>query len=164
MEKIIKFIDNINEWVGRIFSFIVVVLTILVVLEVIMRKFFNHPTIWSFDITIQLYGCHFMILGGYTLLHRGHVSIDIFSQKFSEKTQAFFEVICYIVFFFPFWLVVLSLGIRFAGMSWKIYETGIGIFPIPLYIIKTIIPLSALLICLQGLSDFWRKILILKTK
>ena len=162
MQKIMNFADTINEWTGRIFSFTLVILAAVVVIEVILRKGFNSPTIWSFDLSKHLFAFLFMIVAGYTLLHEGHVAIDIFSKHFSERTQAKLEIISYLLFFFPFWLVVLWEGTKFAAMSWQILETGWGLFPIPLYPIKTIIPLTALLLCLQGLATLIRKILILK--
>ncbi|RJR27623.1 MAG: TRAP transporter small permease subunit [Desulfobacteraceae bacterium] len=158
MEAFFKIIDNVNEWVGRIFSWLIIPLVAIVVVEILLRNLFNSPTTWSFEVSKQVYGLYFMICAGYTLKHQGHVAIDVFSQSFSPKTQNIVEVICYLLFFFPFCLVLLYYGAIFAAKSWQMLETGWGVFAIPLYPIKTIIPITALLLLLQGAASFIRKL------
>jgi len=158
MEAFFKIIDNVNEWVGRIFSWLIIPLVAIVVVEILLRNLFNSPTTWSFEVSKQVYGLYFMICAGYTLKHQGHVAIDVFSQSFSPKTQNIVEVICYLLFFFPFCLVLLYYGTVFAAKSWQMLETGWGVFAIPLYPIKTIIPITALLLLLQGAASVIRKL------
>lgn len=158
MNKFLKFIDNFSEWTGRIFSWIIIIMTFLVVLEVIMRKFFNSPTIWSFEVTKQLYAFYFMIVAAYTLLYNAHVSVDVIYEKLSPKKQSILDVISYIIFFFPFWIIIFIEGTKFAAKSWAIRETFVSVFAGPIYPIKTVIPVTALLILLQGIAIFIRKL------
>ena len=158
----LEIIDNINEWVGRIFSVAILALTFVIAYEVIMRKFFARPSIWTYDVSKQIYALHFLIVAGYTLLHKGHVGIDVITKKLSKRTRTILDAICYLILFFPFWFVMLWFGVKFAAMSWQLREIGRDIFSIPLYPIKTVIPLSVLLILLQGFSAFFRKLLIIK--
>ena len=160
MRKFLHFIDNISEWTGRIFSWIIVILTILVVLEVILRRFLGKPTIWNFEITIQLYGLHFMIVSAYTLLRKGHVAIDILYDRFTQKTKAICDVITHIVFFFPFILVLQYQGIKYAAKSWAMHETSWSVFAPPLYPIKTVIPVVAFLLLIQGIAIFIRHLYV----
>ena len=152
MNSLLQFLENVNEWIGRIFSWVMAVLTILVVLEVIMRRFFGHPTIWNFEVTKQFYAFLFMMLAAFALLHKAHVSIDIVESKLRSKVRAGLRIVSYLIFFFPFCAVVLWQGIRYASKSWAIYETSWSVFAPPLYLIKTVIPLTAFLLLLQGLS------------
>jgi TRAP-type mannitol/chloroaromatic compound transport system permease small subunit len=95
-----------------------------------------------------------MILAAYTLLYRGHVAIDIITVRFSPKTQLILSVINYLVFFFPFILVLLYVGLDSAVDSWKFWEkTSIGL-PLITPIMKTLTPVTALLLIIQGLSEF----------
>ena len=157
MKKVLHFIDIISEWTGRIFSWIIVVLTLLVVLEVVLRRFFGKPTIWNFEVTKQLYAFHFMIVSAYALLWKAHVAIDVFYERLSHKTKAICDVITYIIFFFPFLLVWLYQGVKYAAKSWSIYETSWSVFSPPLYLIKTVIPITAFLILIQGVAIFVRQ-------
>ena len=158
MRKFLYIIDNISEWAGRIFSWIIVVLTILVILEVILRRFLGLPTIWNFEVTIQLYAFHFMIVSSYTLLSKSHVAIDILYGKLSRKTRAICDVITYATFFFPFLFVWLYQGIKYAAKSWAMHETSWSVFAPPLYPIKTVIPLVAFLLLIQGFAIFVRQL------
>jgi len=158
LKRVLHVIDGISEWTGRIFSWIIVVLTILVVLEVILRRFFGRPTIWNFEVTIQLYAFHFMIVSAYALLCKAHVAIDVLYVRLRQRTKAICDVITYIVFFFPFLLVWLHQGIQYAAKSWSMAETSWSVFGPPLYPIKTVIPVTAFLLLIQGIAIFTRQL------
>jgi TRAP-type mannitol/chloroaromatic compound transport system permease small subunit len=152
-------IDRLNEWVGRTCGFAIVVLTGLTVLEVVMRRFFNRPTVWSHDIAIMFYGFHFMVNSGYTMLYKGHVSIDLIYSKLSLKGQIIFDIIGYSVFFFPFVVALLYQGTIYAMESWAMKEVGWGMFESPVYLYKTVIPVFAFLTLIQGFATICRSIL-----
>lgn len=158
MKKFLNTIDTVSEWTGKIFGWTVVILVILVVLEVILRRFFNRPTIWNFEVTIQLYAFHFMIVAAYALLHKSHVAIDVIYNRFGQRTRAILDVVTYMLFFFPFLLVVFYEGIKYAVNSWAMRETSWSFFSPPLYPIKTIIPVMALLLLVQGIAIFIRQL------
>ena len=158
MKGFLRIVDNANEWIGRIFSWLIIPLVIIVVVEIVLRNLFNSPTIWSFEVLKQLYGFYFMICAGYTLKHQGHVGIDVLSQRFSPRMQPIVDLVCYLVFFFPFCLVLLYYGAVFAAKSWEMLETEWGAFAIPIYPIKTVIPVTAVLLLLQGIAEFIRKL------
>ncbi|RJR32997.1 MAG: TRAP transporter small permease subunit [Desulfobacteraceae bacterium] len=158
MRRILGVIDVISEWTGRIFSWTVVVLTVLVVLEVFMRRMFNRPTIWNFEVTIQLYAFFFMIVAAHALLRRSHVAVDVVYLLFSRRTRAILDVITYLIFFFPFLITLLYEGSRYAAESWAVKEKSWSVFAPPLYPIKTVIPVMAFLLLLQGLAIFIRQL------
>jgi TRAP-type mannitol/chloroaromatic compound transport system permease small subunit len=149
-----KTCDSVSEWTGRSVSWLIWPVMVLCVYEVITRRFFGSPHIWTYDVTNTFYGAHFMILAAYTLLYRGHVSIDIVVIRFSPRTQLILSVINYLIFFFPFILVLLYVGTDSAISSWGFWEkTSIGL-PLIYPIMKTLAPLTALLLLIQGLSEF----------
>ena len=158
MKKLLTILDAISEWTGRIFSWVICVLLVLVVLEVILRRFLNHPTIWNFEVTIQLYAFHFMIVAAYALLYKSHVTIDVLYERFSKRTKAILDVISYAIFFFPFLLVVLYEGIKYAANSWAMREVSWSVFAPPLYPIKTVIAVMAFLLLIQGFAIFVRQL------
>lgn len=149
--------DGISEWTGKYFSWIIIALMLLVVFEVVMRRFFNSPTIWSFEITIQLYALHFMIVAAYGLLHNAHVSVDIIYEKFGAKAKAILDVITYLIFFYPFMIVLLVKAIPYTAQSWAVHEKSWSAFAPPLYPIKTVIPITVVLLLIQGTSKFIRQ-------
>jgi TRAP-type mannitol/chloroaromatic compound transport system permease small subunit len=160
--NIFKYIDNFNEWVGRIFSWAIIVLTLLAVLEVIERVVFNSPSIWGFEVSTQIFGLYFMIIAGYGLLYGSHVSIDVVTYYLSPKTRAIVDILAYFIFFFPFTLVCIWQGYFFAAKSWVIKETSMSVYGGPIYPIRTVIFLAFILLFLQGLSEVVKKIVFLK--
>lgn len=161
MRTFLKIIDITNEWVGRVSSFSVIILMVIVAVEVILRYVFNRPTLCGFEYTKYVYGFHFMIVGGFVLLHKGHVSIDIFYAKVSKKTQVILDIVAYLVFFFPFVSIMLWQGLLFAQKSWLVLERDWTICESPVYPAKTVIPVAILLLLLQGISVFIKKLYIL---
>lgn len=161
-KKIMKCCDTISEWTGRIFSWIIVPLVLLTVMEVVLRRFFNAPTIWSFEVLKQLYALHFMIVAGYGLLYGSHVSVDVFTMVLSKKKKAVIDMISYVLFFFPFCLVCIWQGYIFASRSWAIKETTWSVFAPAVYPIKTVIVITFILLFIQGISEFIKRIFIVK--
>lgn len=162
MKKLVKLLDSISEWTGRIFGWIIVPLVLLTVMEVFLRRFLNAPTIWSFEVLKQLYALHFMIVAAYALLYRAHVSVDVFTMMLSKKTKAVLDIITYIIFFFPFCLVCAWQGYAFAVRSWAMKETSWSVFAPPLYPIKTVITITFILLILQGISEVIKRVYTLK--
>lgn len=146
--------DRISEWTGRGASWLIWPVMVLCVYEVITRRFFGSPHIWSYDVTNIFYAAHFMLLAAFTLLYRGHVAIDLVVIRFSKKIQHILSLINYLVFFFPFILIILYVGLDSAIDSWKFWEkTSIGL-PLISPVMKTLTPAAALLLLIQGLSEF----------
>ena len=161
LKRLTSGLDSVNYHVGRVFAWTVVPLTLLVTYEVVARRVFNAPHIWSFEITVMLYGFFFTIVAGYTLLRKGHVTIDIFSNRLPERTRLVVELAGYVLFLFPFMIVILVYGAEFAAKSWAMKEASETTFGPPLYPIKTIVPICAFLLLLQGLSDFIKRAYLL---
>jgi TRAP-type mannitol/chloroaromatic compound transport system permease small subunit len=154
IKRIISYSERISEWTGKIFCWPVVILNILVVIEVILRRVFNHPTLCGFEVTNQIYGFHFMITAAYGLLHNCHVNIDIFHNKFPPRVKALIDVISYLIFFFPFVSIVIYEGTKMALRSWAQLENSWSVCASPIYPIKTVIPIAFILLLIQGLSIF----------
>lgn len=151
--------DQISEWTGRIFVWLVIPLTVIVVFEVISRRFFDTPHIWATEVTDFIYGPHFMLAAAYTLLYKAHVRIDVIYERFSPRTRGILDIITYMVFFFPFCFIVLYQGVIFAYTSWSIGETSESAALTVVPLVKTVIPVSIGLLLIQGLATYIRAIM-----
>jgi TRAP-type mannitol/chloroaromatic compound transport system permease small subunit len=158
-----KKIDGISDWVGKVFAWLVIPLTALVCYEVFTRYVLGSPTIWTFELTNFLYGAHFMLVAAYGLLHKSHVCIDLFVMRGSKRTAVILDLVSYFLLFFPFVIVILWHGFVFAKDSWATWETSWSTWAPPLYPIKTVIPVTALLLLFQGISEVIKKVIFLKT-
>ena len=99
MNKFINIADNLSFFVGKAFSWCIVVLCLGTCFEVIMAYAFNKPTLWNFDFSLQMYGAIFMMAGAYALSTEAHVRGDVIYRLFKEKTQAKIDLILYFLFF-----------------------------------------------------------------
>ena len=160
LKTILKGFDRISEWTGKIFIWLIIPLTVVVVYEVISRRVFNAPHIWATEVTNYIYGPHFMLVAAYTLLYKSHVSIDIIYGRYSPRTRGILDIITYLVFFFPFCLIVFYQGIIFAQTSWSIGETSESAALRVVPLIKTVIPITFGLLLIQGLANFIRSIML----
>ncbi|MDM5334249.1 TRAP transporter small permease subunit [Ureibacillus composti] len=163
IKKFIKVIDSISDWVGKIGSWSILVIMVLVVFEVVSRRVFNAPTIWTFETLTMLYGFHFMIVASYALLHKAMVSVDSIYEKFSTRNRAILDILSYIFLYFPFVGGVFYYSLEFVSKSWAIKETTNSLLAAPVYLYKTIIPIVFGLLILQGISEVIKQVLILKS-
>ncbi len=151
-------LDTVSEWTGRIFVWLIIPLTAVVVYEVIATKFFNSPHIWAPEVIAYLYGPYFMLVAAYTLLYRGHVSIDIIYLKFSPRVRGILDCFTYLIFFFPFCIIIFYQGSVYTEMSFAMKETSASAeLPIVPYI-KAVIPITFVLLMIQGLSNLLKSI------
>ena len=158
VKKYMKAVSLMNEWIGRVDSLVIVPLVLVTIYEVVARKIFGSPTIWAFESSNMIYGFFFMMGLGFALLHGSHVNVDIFYRFLSARGRAIMDIFTFIIFFFPFCLVVLYKGTLFSAQSWAMLEHSQSVFHVPLYPIKTVIPIMALTLLLQGTVVFIKKV------
>ena len=160
MLKIIKIVDTINEWAGRVSSVLGYVLFIIVVVGVIARKVFNHPFIWNFEASYMLYAAMFLLGFGYTLKHKMHVTIDVFYSMLGPKAQLLFDIIGFVLFFIPFAYVSLKSSTIFTAQSWQMMEHSQSTWAPPIYPFKTLMPIAFVLLALQAIVEIIKSVYI----
>ena len=160
---IIRAIDALNEFVGRIVSVVAVLFALIIIYDVVMRYAFNDPTRWAFDVSKQLYGFYFVMLGGYALRHKAHVRVDILTERFSRGWQRIVDLLGYVIFFFPFTYVFTTRSWDFAMKSWNQGEKTYGAIQMPVYPLKMAMCVAAALLLIQGIAEVLKIILDVDT-
>ena len=164
IQKFLIAIDHLSTWVGKASSWLILVLTGAVCVEVVKRYLLNAPTAWAFDADYMLYGVLFMMCGAYTLAQDGHVRGDFLYSSMKPRLQASLDLALYIAFFLPGIAALSYAGWDFAHASWMIDEhvndTANG--P-PLYHFKAIIPIAGSFVLIQGIAEIIRCVICLKT-
>jgi len=147
--------DTLSLWTGRLFCLLALPLVFALTYEVIARYAFHAPTVWAFDVTYMLYGSHFMLGAAYTLLKGGHIRTDIFYQNWSVRTRGRVDATLYLFLFFPGMAFFFWMGLQEALHAIDIREVSDqSPWRPPLYPFKTVIPVAAFLLILQGISEF----------
>jgi len=150
-----RLIDAISEKIGKVVSFLILILSFALVYEVVARYVFNKPTQWAHELGMFMFGSACMLAGAYVLLHKAHVNLDLLYSRVTRRKQAILDLITAPVFFFVT-ILIIWYGMDFVLNSWKILEISSSPWHPPYYPVKTIIPIAALLLLLQGVVKFIR--------
>jgi TRAP-type mannitol/chloroaromatic compound transport system permease small subunit len=156
MQRLLLSVDKLSTFFGRLFSWLIVALTLLISWEVYSRYVLNRPHAWALDAQIMMYGTLFMMAGAYTLAQNNHVRGDVLYGFFRPRTQAWIDFILYIFFFLPGIIALTYAGWTYANESLAIREQTFSAEPLPLYPFKFVIPLAGVLMLLQGIVEIIR--------
>lgn len=158
MFSIIKAIDCLNEWFGRLVAPLIAVMTVVVIYDIVLSYVVGRPSDWAFDITTMLFGAHFMLLTAYGLRHHAHVEVDVIKRLLSRRGRALLDLLGYAIFFVPFIIMFISYSWTFFARSWSRGESTYGVVSIPVYPIKAVLVIAAVLILLQAIAIVLRAI------
>ncbi len=160
LKAFLKFINAVNGRVGNLLSYFLFLFFALLFMEVILRYFFNSPTVWANELAQMFFGAYAILSGGYILRTGGHVNVDILYSRLSKKNKAALDIFTSLLFFL-FCGMLLIYGGSLAWDSLSRFEHSQSAWNPPLYPAKLMIPLAALLLMLQGLAKLIRDVLIL---
>lgn len=173
MQTILIFIDRLSQWVGKAFAWCILVLTFATSYEVFMRYVLRAPTAWAFDVSYIMYGTLFAMAGAYTLSRNAHVRGDFVYRLWPPRVQASVDFALYFIFFFPGVLALVYAGADYAIEAWKLRPYGpdgplgeISInspIGVPIAPLKTILPVAAFFLLLQGIAETIRCVICMKT-
>ncbi|MCG8643040.1 MAG: TRAP transporter small permease subunit [Desulfobacterales bacterium] len=161
IEKLIQLIENMNKWIGRASCNLIFVFMFLMVYEVIARYFFESPTIWVHEVCGYVFAAYIALTGGWVLLEKGHVAVDIIYQHFPERTKQAADILVSVVALFMF-IVLFWQGYKFAWHAFSTNQHSHTLFGPPLWPVKSMLPAGAVLFILQILADLGRSILAFK--
>lgn len=162
MLKLAAMIDRLNNRIGRFWAWALVAMMLIQFTVVVMRYIFSIGSIKMQESVIYLHASLFMIAAAYTLLHDGHVRIDIFYRPFSPRKKAWVNLTGSVVFLIPVCVLIIATSWGYVAQSWAALEGSretSGIHAV--YLLKTCIPLFGLLVGLQGVALAMRSFLTL---
>jgi TRAP-type mannitol/chloroaromatic compound transport system permease small subunit len=163
MTRFLFFIDSLSLWVGKAFAWLILVLTLGVSYEVFVRYALRAPTTWAFDFSYIVYGALFLMAGAYTLSRNGHVRADVVYRLWRPRTQASMDLLLYIIFFLPAVAAFIYSGWNYAQMSIRFREVSIfSPAGIPVFPLKTLIPITGVLLLLQGIAEVIRCVICIR--
>jgi len=151
--QISRWVDTLNEWIGRGVAWVTALLVVVIFVDVVMRYTFNTSFVFTQELEWHLFGFIFLIGAGYTLLHDGHVRVDIIYQRIGFKGRAWINLVGVLIFLIPGCLMVISTSWRFTMTSFAMLEGSPDPGGIPFrFIVKGFIPVGFVLLLLQGIS------------
>ena len=156
---VIRTIDRFTELTGYLFVIVIIPLIFANVVEVFARYVLRAPTVWALDVTTMSYAALFMLGAALALLKGAHVRTDMLWERFSDRTKGMIDSLALLVFFLPTMMVLFSISIDDFLYSISIDErSSSGAWAVVLWPLRGVIPLTAFMLFLQGISELMKSL------
>jgi TRAP-type mannitol/chloroaromatic compound transport system permease small subunit len=157
-----QYIDGLIAAIGRAVIWLSLVLVLLQLAVVLLRYALGIGSIWLSESVIYIHAALFMLSAAWTLQRNGHARVDVLYADASARRQALVDLAGSLLLLLPFMAAVLWYALPYVARSWSILEHSREVSGLPfVYLLKTLIPLFAVLMALQGLSQAIRAALLL---
>jgi TRAP-type mannitol/chloroaromatic compound transport system permease small subunit len=161
----VRAIDRINEVVGRWTSWLVLSMVLTTFMVAVLRYGFELGWIWLQEIYVWMHGVIFMVAAGYTLLHDGHVRVDIFYRAASIRAKAWVNLVGLVGFLLPTLVAIWWFAWPYVLISWQRLEVSREAGGMHgLYLLKTAILVFCVLLALQGIALAVRSVFVLTNR
>jgi TRAP-type mannitol/chloroaromatic compound transport system permease small subunit len=153
----LDWVDRLSAGVGRVVAWLTVVMVIGTFLIVLLRYLFDVGFIWMQESVTWMHAAIFMLGAAWALRTGDHVRVDVFYKKMSPRKQGWVDLLGTLLFLLPMCGYIFFESLPYVQQSWEIGERSREASGLPgLFLLKTLIPLTALLLALQGVSDLVR--------
>jgi TRAP-type mannitol/chloroaromatic compound transport system permease small subunit len=157
-------VDRFSAGIGKAFAWYILILAFGEGYEVFVRYVLDNPTTWAYDISYNMYGALFFMAGAYTLSRNGHVRVDVWYRLARPRVQAGIDFVLYLAFFFPGVIALIYAGSIYASESWRYHEVSVfSPYDIPIFPLKTLIPVGGVLLFVQGVAEVVRCVVCLRS-
>lgn len=162
LDRLADAIDRLTTAIGRAVAWCLLFMVLAEFALVLMRYVLGVGSIWLQESVIYAHAALFMLAAAWTLAADGHVRVDIFYADASLRTRAIVDLLGALLLLLPFALALVFLSLPYVARSWAILEGSRETSGLPaVFLLKTLIPLFALLLALQGLAQALRAALVL---
>jgi TRAP-type mannitol/chloroaromatic compound transport system permease small subunit len=162
LHSIVRFLDAVNEWVGRFVSWLVLVMVIIICYDVTVRYIFLQGSVALQELEWHLFAFLFLFGAGYTLKHDDHVRVDILyrSKLITARHRSWINLVGGLFLLMPFCILVIMSSWPFVYSAYHFSEGSPDPGGLPYrYLIKATIPVGFTLLLLQGVSSILRNLL-----
>jgi len=153
--RFLSVLDCFSDWSGCLLSYFIFFIIVLLMYEIILRYFFDLPTIWVHEMSKLIFGACSVLMGAYCLLHNQHIRIDVIYGRFSPRTRAVIDCFTMLLILFFASLMVIH-GFPWAKQAFVLGETPIMAFKPALWPEKAAIPIAGAMVVIQGLAMWSR--------
>lgn len=163
MDSLSRFFEQLSEWTGRLVAWLTLAMVITTFAVVVMRYLFDVGSIAMQESITAMHALVFMLGAAYTLRHEGHVRVDIFYRRFGPKGRAWVDFLGVTLLLLPVTGFIIWISWDYVASSWALLEGSREAGGLPgVFLIKSVIPLMALLLMLQGLAMGWRSLCVIR--
>ncbi|MFT5544234.1 MAG: TRAP-type mannitol/chloroaromatic compound transport system permease small subunit [Glaciecola sp.] len=150
MKVVIHLLEKILNGLGNLCSLLMILMILNVFYDVVMRYLFNDVSIAMQELEWHLFAAMFMLGVGYTLKEDGHVRVDIFYEKMSERYKALINIGGSVLFALPFTLLILYFSWGYTMDAYSMGEGSADPGGLPYrWIVRSVIPVSSIFLLLS---------------
>tara|TARA_B110000503_G_scaffold85373_1_gene129865 strand:+ start:97934 stop:98449 length:516 start_codon:yes stop_codon:yes gene_type:complete len=162
LHALVHSIDTFTDSCGRLLAWLLLFMALLTTCVVVLRYGFSIGSIATQEAVTYMHGCVFMLGAAYALKSGAHVRVDIFYRNFNARARAWVNSLGGVVFLLPLCVFVLVSSWGYVRESWGMREASAEPGGIPaVFLLKTLLPLMAINLALQGLAEILRSTLVL---
>ncbi len=163
LASFVRLADLINEHVGRATAWLTLAMVAICFVVVVLRYLFGVGWVWMQESYVWLHGIVFIVGAGYTLLHDGHVRVDIFYRGAPLRRRALVDLLGAVLLLLPFVALIAAVSVPYVAESWARLETSREAGGLPgLFLIKSVLLVFCAVLGLQGLALAVRSFLVLR--
>ncbi|UNC92933.1 TRAP transporter small permease subunit [Candidatus Contubernalis alkaliaceticus] len=153
MKKFTSIIDSITEWAGKIISFLIVPLMLMLAYDIIIRKI-DTASIYVYDLSLWLFSLLFLTGISWVLLNGDHISIEVFSEKYPARMKIFLNLITLVIFLLPLCLIQISGGFEDFMFALTTKQQSVySPWRVVVWPMKAMLPAGFALLLLQTISE-----------
>lgn len=161
--KSFHFLESLIRWIGYLAAASLLVLILLIVYDTVMRYLFQSGSIALQELEWHLFDVVIMLGIAYTLQRASHVRVDIFYERYSDKTRRIINIIGALFFILPFSLLIVYVGLDFVMISFEQLEGSSSPGGLPYrFLVKSLMPLSFFLLIVQTLNEVYKELKLMK--
>ncbi|MCW5689091.1 MAG: TRAP transporter small permease subunit [Pseudolabrys sp.] len=165
MNRIADAIDSLTGLIGRTVAWLALAIVLLQFVLVLARYLFGVGSIWLNESVMYGHATLFLMAAAWTLQAGGHVRVDVFYAEAGPRTRAVIDLVGSLLLLLPFALLLLYLALPFAARSWAVLERSQETSGLPfVYLLKTLVPVFAVLMALQGIAQAIRSVTVLRAE
>ncbi len=158
-------IDRLTGAVGRAAAWCLLAAVLLQFLVVVARYAMGLGSLWLSESIIYAHAALFMLAAAWTLAENGHVRVDVFYADAAPRRKALVDLLGALLLLIPFAVALAVLSLPYVGRSWAILERSREASGLPaVFLLKTLIPLFAVLMALQGVAQAIRAAAVLRRR
>jgi len=153
LKRFVEVIDWISDGIGRLVSWLTLATVLICFGVVVLRYVFSIGFVWMQEFYVWLHAIVFMGGAAFTLLHGGHVRVDILYNKMSPRRQAWVDLAGVIVFLLPYLAVIAIWSWSYVMQSWRVLESSQNSQGMHgLFLLKTVILIYVAMLAVQALA------------
>lgn len=155
-------IDRLNDWVGRIFYWAILIAVVVSSGNAVIRYTFHMSSNAWLEVQWYLFSAVFMMCAGYTLLRNEHIRIDVVVNRFSERFLTWIDILGTIFFLLPISIIIMYLSWPMLVDSFVRNEMSSDAGGLLRWPVKLLVPVGFLLLVLQGISELIKRVAFLQ--